>query len=158
MEYSGDKVFLRMEDCLMLMGKYNNSIDPKNRMIIPSKYRDELGFKCVLTKGNDKCLYIYPMCEWEKVKEKLSSLPTSDKNIRAYVRRFYANAVECEIDKQGRVTIPIELKEFAGIEKELVTVGMIDKIEVWSRSEWEALDEIADNSPDLESKLAEYGI
>ncbi len=145
----------------MLMGKTYNSTDAKNRMIIPSKYRDELGYKCVLTKGNDKCLYIYPVREWEIVREKLSSLPTSDKGIRAYIRKIYSNAVECEIDKQGRLTLPTELREFAGIEKDLVTVGMMDKVEIWSRQEWEALEhspEAEANDPELEAKLASLGI
>ncbi len=145
----------------MLMGKTKNSIDAKNRMIVPSKYRDELGFRCVLTRGDDRCLYIYPVMEWEKVREKLSSLPTSDKAIRAYVRKVYSNAVECEIDKQGRLTLPTEHREFAGIEKDIVTVGMIDKIEVWSLTEWD----IQENSPEaaadgesLAEKLAALGI
>jgi len=143
----------------MLMGKYNNSIDSKNRMTVPSKYRDELGYSCVLTKGNDKCLYIYPMTEWEKVRNKLSSLPTSNKSVRAYVRRVYANAVECEIDKQGRITIPPELREFAGIEKDLVTMGVMNRIEIWSRSEWEMFDiNEDDDACDFEGTLAEYGI
>lgn len=105
----------------MFMGKYQNSIDAKNRMIVPSKYREELGYKCVLTKGIDKCLYIYPMSEWERFMTKLSALPSSDMNARAFVRHFYANAVECEVDRQGRLTIPQELRDYAGIDKELVT-------------------------------------
>ena len=121
----------------MFMGKYQNSIDAKNRMIVPSKYREELGYKCVLTKGIDKCLYIYPMSEWERFMTKLSALPSSDMNARAFVRHFYANAVECEVDRQGRLTIPQELRDYAGIDKELVTIGILDKIEIWSRAEWE---------------------
>ena len=145
----------------MLMGKNYNSTDAKNRMIIPSKYRDELGYKCVLTKGDDKCLYIYPVREWEKVREKLSSLPTSDKGIRAYIRKVYSNAVECEMDKQGRLTLPNELREFAGIEKDLVTVGMMNRVEVWSREIWDAQAddfEAEENDEELGAKLAELGI
>lgn len=145
----------------MLMGKNYNSTDAKNRMIIPSKYRDELGYKCVLTKGDDKCLYIYPVREWEKVREKLSSLPTSDKGIRAYIRKVYSNAVECEVDKQGRLTLPNELREFAGIEKDLVTVGMMNRVEVWSREIWDAqADDFEAEASDenLAAKLAELGI
>ena len=145
----------------MLMGKYNNSIDAKNRMIVPAKCRDDLGYKCVLTTGEDMCLYIYPMCEWEKVREKLSSLPTSDKVIRAFVRKKLSNAVECEIDKQGRMTLPVELREFAGIEKDIVTVGMIDKLEVWSKQEWDKAEQTAEETIDeqtLADKLAAFGI
>ena len=143
----------------MFMGKDQNSIDAKNRMIIPAKHRNELGLTCVLTKGIDKCLYIYTMNSWTSFMEKLSKLPSSDPDARAFIRHFYSNAVECELDKQGRITIPQELREYAGIEKDLITVGVLDKIEVWSRSEWEK-DE---NGTQLEpavfaKKMVEYGI
>ena len=143
----------------MFMGKYQNSIDATNRMIVPSKYREELGYKCVLTKGIDKCLYIYPMSEWERFMTKLSALPSSDMNARAFVRHFYANAVECEVDRQGRLTIPQELRDYAGIDKELVTIGILDKIEIWSRAEWENAEDGPQLAPeDIAQKMAEYGI
>ena len=143
----------------MFMGKYQNSIDAKNRMIVPSKYREELGYKCVLTKGIDKCLYIYPMSEWERFMTKLSALPSSDMNARAFVRHFYANAVECEVDRQGRLTLPQELRDYAGIDKELVTIGILDKIEIWSRAEWENAEDGPQLAPeDIAQKMAEYGI
>ena len=143
----------------MFMGKYQNSIDAENRMIVPSKYREELGYKCVLTKGIDKCLYIYPMSEWERFMTKLSALPSSDMNARAFVRHFYANAVECEVDRQGRLTIPQELRDYAGIDKELVTIGILDKIEIWSRAEWENAEDGPQLAPeDIAQKMAEYGI
>ena len=128
-------------------------------MIVPSKYREELGYKCVLTKGIDKCLYIYPMSEWERFMTKLSALPSSDMNARAFVRHFYANAVECEVDRQGRLTIPQELRDYAGIDKELVTIGILDKIEIWSRAEWENAEDGPQLAPeDIAQKMAEYGI
>lgn len=143
----------------MLMGKYQNSIDAKYRMIVPSKYREELGYKCVLTRGIEECLYIYPMDMWETFRKKLSALPTSDPKARAFIRHFYANAVECEIDKQGRMTIPQELREYAHIEKELVTVGLIDKIEIWSRELWEDAENGAQmDSEDFAQAMKEYGI
>lgn len=143
----------------MLMGKYQNSIDVKCRMIVPSKYRDELGCRCVLTRGIDTCLYIYPVQQWEKFMEKLSALPTTDPNARAFVRHFYANAVECDIDKQGRMVLPQELREYAHIEKELVTVGLLDKIEIWGKEEWNAAESITELTPkDFATKMAEYGI
>lgn len=143
----------------MLMGKYQNSIDVKGRMIVPAKYREELGCRCVLTRGIDKCLYIYPMKQWESFMDKLSKLPTTDPNARAFVRHFYANAVECDIDKQGRMGIPQELREYANIEKELVTVGLLDKIEIWSKNEWADSENVIELSPaDFASKMAEYGI
>ncbi|MEG1930479.1 MAG: division/cell wall cluster transcriptional repressor MraZ [Anaerovorax sp.] len=143
----------------MLMGEYRNSIDAKSRLIVPSKFREELGGKCVLTKGLDSCLYIYSMTEWMKFQEKLAVLPIADTKARAFVRYFYASAVECEIDKQGRMTIPQGLKEYAKVEKELVTLGVLNKVEIWSKEAWEN----AENGEKLEpgefaQQMESYGI
>lgn len=127
------------------MGTYYNSIDAKNRLIVPSKHRDQLGGRCVLTRGLDTCLYIYSMEDWEKQMEKIAALPESDPKIRAFIRHFCANAAELEFDKQGRIVIPGELKEYARIGKDLVTMGAMKKIEVWSKEIWEA--------PDNENKM-----
>jgi len=141
----------------MFMGTYNNSIDAKNRMIVPSKHRDQLGGRCVLTRGMDKCLYIYSMTEWERQMEKIEQLPESDPKVRAFIRHFCANAVDCEFDKQGRIVIPAELKEYAGIDKELVTMGAMRKIEVWSKEVWEAPDnENKMDSEEFAESLAQY--
>ena len=143
----------------MLMGKFQNSIDAKSRMIVPAKFREQLGYKCVLTMGIDRCLYIYPMAEWEKFMNKLSALPMSDANARAFIRHFYANAVESEIDKQGRITLPADLREYANIDKELVTIGNLDKIEVWSKEEWDSKDNMTQLShAEVSQKMVEYGI
>ena len=143
----------------MLMGKYLNSIDSKYRMIIPSKFRDQLGYTCVLTRGIDNCLYIYPADEWEGLMGKLSSLPMSDPDARAFVRHFYANAVECDIDRQGRMTIPQDLRDWAGIKKELITVGLLDKIEIWSKDNWEDTNNKTElEQSDFAKKMIEYGI
>ena len=141
----------------MFMGTYNNSIDTKNRMIVPSKHRDQLGGRCVLTKGMDKCLYIYSMAEWEKQMDKIEALPESDPKVRAIIRHFCANAVDCEFDKQGRIVIPAELKEYAGIDKELVTMGAMRKIEVWSKEVWDSPDnENKMDSEEFAESLAQY--
>jgi len=141
----------------MFTGTYQNSIDSKNRMIIPAKYREALGYRCVVTKGLDgRCLYIFSVTEWESFMKKLSGLPTLDSGTRQLMRHFYAGANECEIDKQGRMLISQELREYANIEKELVTVGFLDKIEVWSKAEWDDMEKI---EPDeIAQKLATYGI
>ncbi|MCI8648043.1 MAG: division/cell wall cluster transcriptional repressor MraZ [Firmicutes bacterium] len=136
----------------MLVGKYQNSIDTKSRMIVPAKFRDELGHKCVVSKALDKCLEIHPMSEWERFMEKLSKLPSADPKARQLARHFYASAVECEIDKQGRLTLPQELRQYAKIEKDLVTIGSYEKIEVWSKEEWESSEITAELDP---SQLAE---
>ena len=126
-----------MGDCAMFMGTTYNSIDEKNRMIVPSKLRLELGERCILTCGLDKCLYIYSINNWETQIEKAKKLPEGNSKVRSFIRHFFSNAVECEFDKQGRIIIPQELKSYAGIEKELVTMGAMDKIEVWSRNVWD---------------------
>ncbi len=141
----------------MFMGTFNNSIDTKNRMIVPSKHRDQLGGRCVLTKGMDKCLYIYSMSEWDKQMDKIEALPESDPKVRAFIRHFCANAVDCEFDKQGRIVIPAELKEYAGIDKDLVTMGAMRKIEVWSKEIWDAPDnENKMDSEEFAESLAQY--
>lgn len=122
----------------MFMGTYNNSIDAKNRMIVPAKHRDGLGGRCILTKGLDKCLYIYTTDDWEKQMEKIASMPESDPKVRAFIRHFCANAVECEFDKQGRIVIPAELREYGDFTKELVTMGAMRKIEIWAKEVWDS--------------------
>ena len=142
----------------MFMGKYYNSIDAKNRMIVPSKHRDQLGGRCILTKGMDNCLYIYPLGEWEKVVEKVSALPQTDKNVRKYIRDVFANAGECEIDKQGRILIPAELKKRVFIDKELVTMGAMSRIEIWSKEVWDDPDSYpCEEDNDFISQLTKYG-
>ena len=121
----------------MLLGRYENSIDAKNRMIIPSKFREDLGYKAILTKGLDDCLILFPVSTWEKQEEILSSLPSSDPKARAYKRFIYSNASDCEIDKQGRILIPASLRAAAGLNKELITIGSLDRIEIWAKDKFE---------------------
>ena len=142
----------------MFMGTSNNSIDEKNRMIVPSKLRAGLGSRCILTKGLDKCLYIYTTEDWDKQMEKIARLPESDPKVRAFIRHFCANACECEFDKQGRIIIPQELKAYAGIEKYLVTMGAMSRIEIWSKEVWENPEQYAcEEDEDFISQLTKYG-
>ena len=141
----------------MFMGTYYNSIDDKNRMIVPAKHRDMLGNSCVLTKGLDKCLYIYTKKAWETQIEKISALPQSRSEVRKFIRHMAAGAIECTFDKQGRISIPQNLKEYATISKELVTVGAITKIEVWAKETWENPSEaIALDTSEFEEALKEF--
>ncbi len=139
----------------MFMGTYYNSIDSKNRLIVPSKHRNRLAGKCVLTKGLDMCLYIYSMEEWDKLTDKISELPESDPKVRKYIRDHYANAVECEFDRQGRIVIPQQLIEYARIEKELVTMGAMKKIEIWSKEVWDS-PKNDEKDEDFSEALARY--
>ena len=116
----------------MFTGTYQNSIDSKNRMIIPSRYRDQLGGHCMLTRGFDRCLYIYSMEDYEVLVNKIRKLPQSDRDVRKFIREFFSNTEECHLDSQGRILIPQHLRDYAGISKNLVTKGALDKIEIWS--------------------------
>ena len=108
----------------MFIGEYQHALDSKNRMIVPSKLREELGNKFVITKGLDGCLYDYPQDEWKNLEEKMKTLPLTNRDARSFVRFFFAGACEIEMDKQGRGLIPQNLKEYAGIEKEIVSIGV----------------------------------
>ena len=143
----------------MFHGVYENSIDSKNRMIIPVKYRDDLGGQCMITKGYDQCLYIYTMSEYEEITAKLSQLPQSDKELRAFIRDFFANSEIVYPDAQGRIIIPAKLREYAQIKKDLVTMGAMNKIEIWSADliKETAGENLMDN-PSLTEKLKEYSL
>lgn len=132
----------------MLLGSYQNSIDAKNRCIIPAKLRDDLGFKCVMSKGLDGCLILYPLSTWEAQKKQLIELPYSDDNARRYRRFIVGNAMEVDIDKQGRLLIPQQWKDFAKINKDLVTIGNLDYVEIWSQEVFESSEAGAKLSPE----------
>ncbi len=121
----------------MFMGEYHHSIDAKGRIIVPSKFRDDLGTTFILTRGLDKCLFGYPLEEWKILEDKLKALPLTKKDARAFIRFFFAGAIECEVDKQGRINISAPLVQYAGLEKECVVIGVSNRIEVWSKDGWE---------------------
>lgn len=139
----------------MFMGVYNHTIDLKGRLIIPSRYRELLGEEFVLTKGLDGCLVIYPMEEWEAFESKLRTLPLTSKNARTFSRFFVAGACPCELDKQGRILVPSSLREFAGLDKDVVLTGNLTRIEIWSKEAWSRnceftdMDAIAQNMQDM---------
>lgn len=139
----------------MFMGEYSHSIDAKGRLIIPSKFREDLGESFVLTKGLDGCLSIYPMDEWKIFEQKLGALPLTNKNARKFARFFVAGATQCELDKQGRILLPATLREFAGLDKDVVLAGMLNRIEIWSKAKWtennayDDMDDIAEQMTDL---------
>lgn len=118
----------------MLIGSYQHTLDPKGRLIVPSKFRNDLGESFIVTKGMDGCLDVYPNDEWLIFVNKLKALPTSKEKNREILRFFYSGATECEIDKQGRILLPQHLREYAKIEKELMLVGQMNKVEIWEKS------------------------
>ncbi|HWR62604.1 MAG TPA: division/cell wall cluster transcriptional repressor MraZ [Clostridia bacterium] len=143
----------------MFIGEYQHTLDPKNRVIMPSKFREKLGDSFVMTKGLDNCLFIYSSAEWSIVEEKLKALPMTSKDARAFVRFFFAGACECELDKQGRIVMPTNLKEYARIDKELVIIGVSTRIEIWSREEWNKFNSDANISyEDVAEKMSQLGI
>ena len=139
----------------MCMGEYNHTIDPKGRLIIPSKFREALGDTFVVTKGLDGCLFVYDNEEWNAFEEKLKSLPITNKEARQFVRFFLAGAAEVEVDKQGRILVPNILREFAQISKDVVLIGVASRIEIWSKERFEGMaayedmDEIAEHMEQL---------
>jgi len=143
----------------LFIGEYRHSLDVKGRIIVPAKFRDGLGDKFVLTKGLDGCLFAYSKEEWANFEEKIKSLPLTNKDARAFVRFFFAGAVECEIDKQGRTLIPPMLREHAGLNKELVIIGVSNRVEIWSQDKWDSYSEAEDLEADeLAEKMAMLGI
>ena len=144
----------------MFIGEYEHTIDAKNRVIIPSKFREGLGEKFVITKGLEQgCLLVFPMSEWLNFEEKLKSLPFGSKEARTFSRYFFSNAIECEIDKQGRTVISANLKNYAKLEKDVVIIGVSSRVEIWSKEEWDKLnnDENLDME-DISEKMAMLGI
>jgi len=145
-------------------GKYYYSVDPKGRIIIPAPFREivtsNYSSKLYITNAPfDKCLYIYPMEEWNKLQEQVRTKPRSDEAIRFFLRRVIASAVETEMDKQGRILVPAALREDANINSNVVMAGQIERIELWDRNEWDTLfDPAKIDRKTIEEKLAAYGL
>ena len=143
----------------MLTGEFNHSIDSKGRLIIPSKLRESLGERFVITKGMDGCLFLYPENEWEAFEEKLRTLPLTNKKARDFKRFFLGSAVEGEIDKQGRVLISASLRTYANLEKEVVLPGVLDKVEIWSKDAWDAhTADVEENIEDIANDMEDLGL
>jgi len=138
----------------MLIGEYQHSIDSKGRYIVPAKFREELGSHFIITKGLDKCLFVYTMEGWQKTVESLRQLSTTDADARKFARNFFSGATEVETDKQGRVLIPINLRASAAIDKDIVTIGVANRLEIWSKELWQSYSqEAADEYEKVAAKL-----
>lgn len=141
------------------MGEYMHSIDTKGRVILPADFRADLGECFVITKGLDNCLFIYTTSEWEKLSEKLKQLPLAKAEARAFVRFFFAGARQMECDKQGRFLIPANLRAHAKLQKDVVLIGISNRIEVWSKAEWERYnEEITPSVSSIAETLVDLGI
>lgn len=136
----------------MFMGEYHHNIDEKGRIVIPGKFREN-NTKLIVTRGLEKCLYLYTESEWNKIVEKLNKLPFTKKDARTFMRSFFAGATACDFDRSGRINITSPLVSYAGLTKECVIIGVNDRIEIWDETLYNAflddnaskLEEIAEN-------------
>ena len=122
----------------MFTGEYDHSLDAKGRIIVPAKFREQLGSSFVMTKGFDGCLFVYSEEEWHRIEERLQNQSMISRKNRQFMRTFFAGAAECEVDKQGRLLIPTKLREYAGIDKDVVSIGVYSRVEIWSKERYEA--------------------
>ena len=137
----------------MFMGEFHHNIDEKGRLVIPNKFRLELGERFIITRGLEKCLYAYSISEWNNIVAKLKQLPFTKKDARTFIRSFFSGAAECEFDRQGRINITSPLVSYADLTKECVVIGANDRLEIWGKANWdnffeensEKLEDIAEN-------------
>ena len=139
---------------MVFKGQYRHSVDAKGRIIIPSKFRESLGDSFVVTRGLDHCLFVYSNEEWENIENKFKEIPSGNKEARKFMRFFFAGAEDCEMDRQGRVQIPAHLRDYAVLEKEVFSVGVLNRIEIWNPERWQEnefddVDEIAERMADM---------
>ena len=136
------------------MGEFHHNIDEKGRIIIPSKLRDDLGSKIIVTRWLDSCLFLYSEEQWKVIVSKLQTLPFTKKDARAFLRFFLSGAQECTFDKQGRIAIPMPLVNHANLKKECVVIGVNDRLEIWSESKFnEYFNQNDDNISDIAEDL-----
>ena len=147
----------------MFMGEYRHTIDDKGRIIIPSKFRTELGESFVVTRGLENCLFVYSLVEWNKIVDKLKTLPFTKKDARNFTRFFLSGATVTELDKQGRVNILPSLVDYANLEKDCIVIGVNDRLEIWSKNNWEQFfsensDKLSDIAENLFTKDIDFDL
>jgi len=143
----------------MFIGEFTHTLDTKGRVAVPVKFRGKLGTNAIITRGLDRCLFVFTSQEWETLAQKLIALPLAQANSRAFVRLMLAGAMDVEVDKQGRVLIPDYLREYAGLKKETVITGLYNRIEVWDSQAWKGYKEKTESESDeIAEKLGELGI
>lgn len=143
----------------MFIGEYQHNVDPKKRLSLPSKFRGELGKKVVVTRGLDKCLFVYPMKVWEEIAGKLGSMPVGESTTRSFIRLMLAGATDVEIDGQGRVLIPDYLKSYAGLHKNVTVAGLYNRLEIWDETKWKLYKTKAEkNTDEIAEQLGKLGV
>lgn len=141
----------------MFLGEYTHTIDEKGRLTIPSKFRGDLAAGLVVTRGFDQNLMIFPLSEWQDMAERILSRPLGDDSVRTFRRRIFAGAVDLSPDRQGRIVLPAYLREFAGIDGEVIVAGMYNYVEVWATEAWQTVRETVENSSDA-ARWGDLGI
>lgn len=141
---------------LVFIGEFRHNLDSKKRVIIPAKFREELGETFIVTRGLDGCLTVYTMEQWELLLEQLKKLPSTKKESRLYVRSITSKATECECDTQGRIQLPSYLISESAINKECVIVGVADHVEIWSQQRWEGYQEESESFEDVAEQLTDF--
>lgn len=143
----------------MFIGEYSHTIDEKGRLAIPVKFRARLSTGAVVTRGLDNCLFLYPKEEWEEMAKKLSSLPITQANARAFARLMLAGAMDVDIDKQGRVVLPGYLRQYAGLNNAAILAGLYNRVEIWNEAAWRHYQENAEQqSNDIAEHLSALGV
>ncbi len=143
----------------MFIGEYTHTLDTKGRLIIPASLREDLGENFVATRGLDCCIFVYAQEEWYILEEKLKALPLTRKEARIFTRFFFSGATECNFDRQGRISIPSNLRKYAQLEKETVIIGVSNRVEIWSNPNWEVyLQEALNQDTQLAETIQELNI
>lgn len=143
----------------MLLGEYKHSVDEKGRIAVPAKFRDAFAAGAIITRGLDRSLFIFSMVEWEMLAKKLTALPIAQGNSRAFARLMLAGAMDVRIDQQGRILVPDYLREYAGIDKQVVLAGLVSRIEVWDATSWAEYKAKTESASDqIAEQLGELGI
>jgi MraZ protein len=142
----------------MFMGEFFHSIDEKGRLTMPAKFRECLGERFVINKGLDNCLFVYPMSEWTNLAQKLDTLPFTSSDARKFSRIILSGASEYELDRQGRILLPANLREYMRLEKDAVIIGVSSRVEIWAKEVWEAYSQNALlNYEGLAEKIVGFG-
>jgi len=143
----------------MFIGEYSHNLDDKGRIAIPKKFRSVLSKGAVVTRGLDNCLFLYTRSEWQKLAEKLSSLPFAQANTRAFARLMLAGAMDVKLDKQGRIILPEYLRSFAGLKKSITVAGLYNRLELWDEKTWKGYTQKSEASSNkIAEQMAELGI
>lgn len=142
----------------LLLGTYTPKMDAKGRIALPAKFRSQLGTGCVLARGQERCVYLLPIPEFRRIAQQVQRTSLSDKRARSYLRVFLSGAVDEEPDKQGRVTVPQMLRDYAGLDGDIVVIGVGTRAEVWDKQTWETyLSEQEDDYSDMADDILPGG-